>query len=118
METEISRPFNNRLIVTNEGLLDPSLLIRTEGYMYKKGGTVNARGGYRTWKKRWFKLQEADILGHQGYELKYFDGPDRKCKGTIGLTEVELFCESLSTFFGENIKKIFFFYIIIQKIAP
>lgn len=28
---------HSRLKVTNEGLLDPDLLSRTEGYMYKKG---------------------------------------------------------------------------------
>jgi len=28
---------HSRLKVTNEGLLDPELLSRTEGYMYKKG---------------------------------------------------------------------------------
>lgn len=28
---------HSRLKVTNEGVLDPDLLSRTEGYMYKKG---------------------------------------------------------------------------------
>ena len=33
----LSQGSHNRLKVTNEGLLDPDLLSRTEGYMYKKG---------------------------------------------------------------------------------
>eukprot|EP01038_Epipyxis_sp_PR26KG_P007045 gene7045-9620_t len=89
-------PIQPRLIVTNEGLLDPSLLVRTEGYLYKKGGAVNARGGFKTWKKRWFAIEPAEVLGHQGYELKYYDGPNGRLKGTVGLTEVELYCESRS----------------------
>jgi len=34
---------NSRLLVTHEGSLDPFLLLRTEGYINKKGGAVNAR---------------------------------------------------------------------------
>lgn len=85
-----------RLIVTQEGALDPSLLVRTEGYIYKKGGAVNARGGFRNWKKRWFVLVPVDFFGYQGYELQYFDAPNGNLKGTIALNDVDLFVESKS----------------------
>lgn len=55
------------------------------------GGAVNQRGGFRNWKKRWFTISEVDFLGSQGYELRYFDAPKGKLKGTIGLSEIELF---------------------------
>ena len=87
----------SRLLVTNEGRLDPSLLLRTEGFMHKKGGAVNARGGFRNWKKRWFVLAPVDFLGvAQGYELQYYDAPNGNLKGKVGLSEVELFCEERS----------------------
>jgi hypothetical protein len=84
----------NRVMVTHEGTLDPSQLTRTEGYLWKKGGTVNARGGFRNWKKRWFVLTPVDFLGTQGYELRYYDGPNGSLKGHIGLSDVDLFSES------------------------
>jgi len=55
------------------------------------GGAVNQRGGFRNWKKRWFTISEVDFLGSLGYELRYFDAPKGKLKGTIGLSEIELF---------------------------
>ena len=65
-----------RLAVTHDGNLDPSLLIRTSGYISKKGGAVNARGGFRTWKKRWFELVPIedyldDGSDHLGYEVNF-----------------------------------------------
>lgn len=90
-----------RLIITGDGELDPSLLIRTEGWVHKKGGIVNEGGilsGRRNWKKRWFVLTEIDFRGHIGYELNYYDSNTRrgKLKGTVGLSEVEIFCEERS----------------------
>lgn len=95
-ESEEENLRSSRLLVTNEGFLDPSLLIRTKGYMHKKGGAVNARGGFRNWKKRWFVLEPVEFLGTKGYELQYYDGPNGKLKGKVGLSEVELFCENRS----------------------
>ena len=57
-----------RLIINHEGMLDSSLLERTEGYMLKKGGAVNARGGLHNWKKRWFELVEVDSY----FNINYF----------------------------------------------
>ncbi|KAJ1399353.1 hypothetical protein B484DRAFT_406347 [Ochromonadaceae sp. CCMP2298] len=81
--SEDSRPGNARLIVTHEGLLDESLLKRMEGYMYKKGGAVNARGGFRNWKKRWFVIASVEIMGAQGYELQYYDKEYYQTVGTL-----------------------------------
>jgi hypothetical protein len=102
----------NRVVVTHEGILDPSQLVRTEGYLWKKGGTVNARGGFRNWKKRWFVLTPVDFLGTQGYELRYYDGPNGNLKGHVGLNDVEIFCETKE---HKNQKKVKFeFQILLQ----
>ena len=91
------------MLVTHDGLLDPSLLLRTEGYINKKGGTINARGGFRNWKKRWFMLVPiSDYLmdgsGHVGYELQYWTAPSGgRLKGTVGLADVEIYCEIKNT---------------------
>lgn len=63
---------------------------------YGTGGAVNQRGGFRNWKKRWFTISEVDFLGSLGYELRYFDAPKGKLKGTIGLSEIELFIKENS----------------------
>lgn len=63
---------------------------------YGTGGAVNQRGGFRNWKKRWFTISEVDFLGSLGYELRYFDAPKGKLKGTIGLSEIELFIKETS----------------------
>jgi hypothetical protein len=100
----------SRLIVTQEGTLDPSLLIRTEGFMYKKGGAVNARGGFRNWKKRWFVLAPVDFFGYQGYELRYYDAPNGTLKGTVSLNDVDVYVESKS-----NHKRVKFeFQLVLQ----
>lgn len=105
-----------RLIVTNDGLLDPSLLLKTEGYISKKGGTVNARGGFRSWRKRWFKLVEvedflADGSDHVGYELEYWTSPKGKQKGIIGLADVEIYCDERP----EGKRKGYEFQILLQN---
>ena len=89
---EIDAPQNSpsRLIVTHDGLLDRSVLKRVDGWMYKKGGAVNARGGFRNWKKRWFVLDSVDFLGSEGFELRYYDRPGGKLKGRIGLNDVDV----------------------------
>ena len=39
-----------------DGSLSEDLLIRREGWIWKKGGAVNQRsGGRHNWKKRWFQ---------------------------------------------------------------
>jgi hypothetical protein len=88
-----------KLVVTSDGQLDPSLLIRTEGWIHKKGGSVNEGafgGGRRNWKKRWFELRPIPFFGNTGYELQYFDRPNGTLKGTVGLSETEIFCEERS----------------------
>ncbi len=82
---------------TKEGLLNPDLLVRTTGWMYKKGGAVNARGGFKSWRRRWFELVEVPYKDGIGYELQYFDSEKKtNYKGTIGLSEVEIFCAARS----------------------
>ncbi len=112
-ETEASTrvPPANRLLITNEGLLDPSMLVRTEGYMHKKGGAVNSRGGLRNWKKRWFVLASVDFFDTVGYELQYYDSPGGNLKGKVGLSEIELFVETKST----NKKIKYEFQILLQN---
>ena len=88
-----------RLEITAEGSLEEHLLTRRSGWMWKKGGTVNRRagaagGGRKNWKKRWFELVEVNFRGQKGYELKYFDRPQGSLKGSVGLSEVAIFCEN------------------------
>lgn len=83
-----------RLHVTHDGRLEDRLLVRTEGWMYKKGGAVNQRGGRKNWKKRWFVLAPFDFLGQDAYELQYFDKPGGTLKGSVGLSDVVIFCEA------------------------
>ena len=87
-----------KVVITSEGELDTSLLIRTSGWVHKKGGSVNEGGfgGRRNWKKRWFVLVPVPFAGHIGYELQYFDRPNGKLKGTVALSETEIFCEERS----------------------
>lgn len=85
-------------LIAGDGLgqLDPTQLKRTEGYIYKKGGAVNTRGGRRNWKKRWFVLTPIDYKERTAFEFRYYDGPKGKLKGTLGLFDVEIFCEARS----------------------
>jgi hypothetical protein len=88
-----------RLEITADGALEERLLVRREGWMYKKGGTVNRRGGAagggrKNWRKRWFVLAEVPFRGQKGYELRYYDGPKGALKGSVGLSEVTIYCES------------------------
>lgn len=106
-----NRSANGRLIVTHEGNLDPSLLLRTTGYIYKKGGAVNARGGFRNWKKRWFILSPVDFFGFQGYELQYYDTPNGTQKGTVPLNDIEISITSKSN--NRNVK--FEFQLTLQN---
>ena len=83
------------LEISADGALEEHLLIRREGWMYKKGGAVNQRNaGRHNWKKRWFVLKEINFRGQIGYELKYYDKPRGALKGSVGLSEVSIFCES------------------------
>jgi hypothetical protein len=88
-----------RLEITADGALEERLLVRREGWMYKKGGTVNRRGGAagggrKNWRKRWFVLAEVPFRGQKGYELRYYDRPKGALKGSVGLSEVTIYCES------------------------
>ena len=73
--------------------INPAVLKRTAGYILKKGGTVNSTAGRRNWKKRWFVIETKEYETFIGYEFKYFDAPNGKLKGSIDLTNVEVFCE-------------------------
>lgn len=86
----------SRLVMTHDGNLDTSTLPRMSGYMYKKGGAVNARGGFRNWKKRWFVIAAVDFFDHEGYELQYYDAPNGNLKGSVSLSGVDLYCEKKS----------------------
>lgn len=78
-----------------DGSLSEDLLVRREGWIWKKGGAVNQRSaGRKNWKKRWFVLKEINFRGQIGYEMKYYDRPKGFLKGTVGLSEVSIFCES------------------------
>eukprot|EP01031_Cornospumella_fuschlensis_P036737 gene36737-44562_t len=85
-----------RLVMTHDGNLDTSTLPRMSGYMYKKGGAVNARGGFRNWKKRWFVIAPVDFFDHEGFELQYYDAPNGTLKGSVSLSGVDLYCEKKS----------------------
>lgn len=83
-----------------DGVFDISQLPRTAGYMYKKGGTVNSGnrigGGRRNWKKRYFIINSIEYRGKEAYELQYYDAPNGKLKGSIGLFDIEVYCETKS----------------------
>lgn len=80
--------------------------------MYKKGGTVNARGGFRNWKKRWFVLVPVEFRGGIGYELRYYESANKLIlKGSVGLSEVEIFCEARS----KHLKVKYEFQIVLQN---
>lgn len=86
-----------KLQVTHDGHLEEKLLVRTEGWMYKKGGAVNQRGNIiqrKNWKKRWFVIVPFEFKGQQGYELEYYDRPKGSLKGSVGLQDVVIFCEA------------------------
>jgi len=88
------------------------IIIIIIGWLYKKGGAVNERGGFRNWKKRYFVLNPIDYRGGKGYELQYFtDNTRTKLKGVIALSGVEIYCEEKSRH-----KKIKFeFQIVLQN---
>ena len=83
-----------RLQVDASGELEESLIKRREGWMLKLGGAVNQRGGMQTWRKRWFELTEINFRGHKAYELRYYDRKNGALKGSVGLSEVSIYCES------------------------
>jgi hypothetical protein len=76
----------------SEGI-NPAVLKRTAGFIYKKGGVVNVTAGRRNWKKRWFVIETKIYETFVGYEFKYFETPNGKLKGSVDLTNVEVFCE-------------------------
>ena len=117
-ETESVLSFKNRterpvrVVTTNEGRLDDQSIPRRSGYIWKKGGAVNARGGRKNLKKRWFELEEVNFRQGTGYELKYYDGEDkRSLKGSVGLSEVEVFCPDRS----KHKRLRYEFYLMLQN---
>lgn len=110
-EDDITGGFRPRLMVDREGQLDTSLLVRMEGWIYKKGGVVNSRGGRRNWKRRYFKLEPVDYFEHTAYELKYYDDKGGDLKGSVSLFDVEIYCEQKSL----HSKVKFEFQILLQN---
>lgn len=99
----------------NSGLND-FVLNRTEGYLHKKGGAVNkgSLGGRRNWKKRWFVLESTTLRGgRESYELKYYESPKGKLKGSVALQGTEIFCERGSQHNNKSVK--FEFQILLQN---
>ena len=95
--SEIPRDQALRLIVTSDGEIDPSLLVRKRGWVFKKGGSAHDTGfGRRNWKKRWFRLNPIDFYENTGYELQQYDaGKNETLKGTVSLVDVEIFCTAV-----------------------
>jgi hypothetical protein len=92
------------------------VLNRTEGYLHKKGGAVNkgSLGGRRNWKKRWFVLETTTLRGgRETYELRYYESPKGKLKGTVDLQGTEIFCERGSQHSNKSVK--FEFQILLQN---
>lgn len=83
-----------------------SLIKRTEGYLYKKGGAVNKGiGGRRNWLKRWFVLEKISARnGKDSYHLHYFESQKGKQKGSVDLDGTEVFCERKSQHTNKNVK--------------
>jgi hypothetical protein len=67
------------IMIANEGI-NPAVLKRTAGYIWKKGGIVNVTAGRRNWKKRWFVIETKVFETFVGYELRYFETPNGKVK--------------------------------------
>jgi hypothetical protein len=81
--------------------LDFSSLLRTEGWINKKGGAVNASTfGRKNWKRRWFVLKYSPQRGKPNYQLVYYDSPGGTVKGTVDLQGTEVYCEK-----GKNVKR-------------
>ena len=73
--------------------INPAVLKRTAGYIYKKGGVVNVTAGRRNWKRRWFVIETKNYDSFVGYEFRYYETPNGKLKGSLDLTNVEVFCD-------------------------
>ena len=73
--------------------INPAVLKRTAGYIYKKGGVVNVTAGRRNWKRRWFVIETKNYDSFVGYEFRYYEAPNGKLKGSLDLTNVEVFCD-------------------------
>ena len=69
-------------MLANEGI-NPAILKRTAGFVWKKGGIVNGTTGRRNWKKRWFVIESKVFDTFVGYELRYFESPNGKLKVRI-----------------------------------
>jgi len=78
--------------------LDPTMLKKTEGWVWKKGG-IGANGiRRRNWKKRWFQLIEQRTETYPKYDIEYYDKPGGLLKGTIELEGAEVFTEERNKF--------------------
>lgn len=89
----------SKLLITSEGELDPQLLVRREGWLWKKGGAINVSkfAGRRNWKYRWFELTPIQLFGKTAYEIQYWESEKKKKHlGSVALNEVEIFRESRS----------------------
>lgn len=75
--------------------LDFSTLLRTEGWIKKKGGAVkNSTISRHNWKKRWFELKYVPIRNKPNYQLHYFDQPRGTLKGKVDLLGTEVYSDN------------------------
>ena len=78
--------------------LDPTMLSKTEGWVWKKGGISTSGIRRRNWKKRWFQLIEQRTDSYPKYDIEYYDKPGGVLKGTIDLEGAEVFTEERNKF--------------------
>ena len=44
-----------------------------------------------------FDFHQTEFRGREAFELRYYDSPNGKIKGTLSLFDVEVYCETKST---------------------
>jgi hypothetical protein len=98
-DSKTSKVDPSKLLITSEGELDSDLLVRREGWLWKKGGAINLSkfSGRRNWKQRWFELKPIQFFGKTAYEIHYWESEKKKkLLGAVSLNEVEIFREAKS----------------------
>ena len=88
---------------------------RVEGWIHKKGGAVkgSALSAMKNWKKRYFYLENVGSV-QKLYEMKYYDKPYGKLKGSVKLKGTEVRCDRTQQ--GNNAKnKKFEFQILLSN---
>lgn len=90
------------------------VLKRMEGWIHKKGGAVkgSALSAMKNWKKRYFYLENVGSV-QKLYELKYYDKPYGKLKGSVKLKGTEIRCDRTQQ--GNTKNKKFEFQILLSN---